>query len=99
MRALNGALGEIKFFDAKSFLVLQERGGYFSDCTADWVSLQDENLKISVSSETFSHKLSSSLVNIAVAYIKYLKNLVAIQEVLDCLENLEIRCDVILRNV
>jgi hypothetical protein len=99
MLALNLALRNIKLLDAESFLVLKERLGNFLDCTLNWVAFKNENLQVPVASEALADALSSSLVDIAVAQVKVLKGLVAIQEILNHLEHLKIVCNIIFRNV
>ena len=65
----------------------------------DRVTLEDEYLKVSVSSKSLAQKLSSLLLDIAVTQIEYFEHLVAVQEVLNHLEHLEICRNVVLGDV
>lgn len=63
------------------------------------ISLEDEDLEISVASKTFADKLSGLLLNVAVTDVKLLQDLIAIQKVLDHLKHGEIGSDVIFGDV
>jgi hypothetical protein len=97
--ARDEALGHVQFLETECLFVFQEGLGDLLDTCLDRIALQIQDLQIPISSESLADVRGCLLIEVAETEIEVLEDLVAIEELLDHLEELEVGADWILAQI